>query len=533
MKKLLMTLSALGITASSAATVISCGNTDRDPVNDTIISNIATELEQKTATSLTIDVPNSQQTQDKIKEKFISTSPILNKYKKQLTVNVTSFSASSASGDKGKITLEVLHQQENIKNPQDGSNEFVFSFLTKDISDDMQATIPGITNQVTDLLNAEPVLNLSEFKVNLGDAPVVGGEQTIAQLISKIIPFVKLYIPTKIPANFTDDVNWTKFQGLIGSVEPLLKDNNTINESITPIDGMTLNINFKITDVLINILPDLVHLLNFIEQQSQAGNTNLILNLIQYFFAAPSDINGDGFAEINQGIKDVNNKEQTITFKTNLERLVYDLLEGWKTPDGLQAPDVKPIHIDFVGQPIRYQSDVTGENNPIIGIFDLIPETNLGNLIDFFLGTNHSWDEEGSEQSDWTGGYDLQNPLSFALSLGGVIFGLDSPLHFPIPTNDLANAIKGSLKTFLNVNSDLGSKLDYLTLNWTRGEMTIWYQAPADGVWQQAKTFTDLLTAKNLRIQFINNTWEISNKLNNQVKTINDKVLTLNLDLTY
>jgi len=207
MKKLLMALSALGITASSAATVVSCGNTDRDPVNDTIINNIATELAQKTAINLTIDVPNSKQTQDKIKEKFISESPILNKYKKQLTVNVTGFSASSVSGDQGKLTLEVLHQQENIKNPQDGSNEFVFNFLTKDIADDMQATIPGITNQVTDLLNDEPVLDLSNFKVNLGDAPVVGGAQTIAQLISEIVPLAKLYIPTKIPINFTDDVN--------------------------------------------------------------------------------------------------------------------------------------------------------------------------------------------------------------------------------------------------------------------------------------------------------------------------------------
>ena len=526
MKKLLMTLSALGITASSAATVISCGNTDRDPVNDTVINNIATELEQKTATSLTIDVPNNEQTQDKIKEKLISTSPILNKYKKQLTVNVTGFSASSASGDKGKITLEVLHQQENIKNPQDGSNEFVFSFLTKDISDDMQATIPNLTSQVSGLLNAEPVINLSNFKVNLGDAPVVGGEQTIAQLISKTIPLVKLYIPTKIPANFTNDANWTKFQGLIGLVEPLLKDNNTINETITPTDGMSLNINFKITDVLTNILPDLVHLLNFIEQQNQAGNTNLILNLIQYFLSTPSDINGDGFAEINQGIKDINNEGQTITFANNLERLVYDLLEGWKTPDGLQAPDVEPIHIDFRGQAIRYQQDTTDESKPTIGIFNLIPEANITNFINLLLGNDHFWDEEGNEQNNWTGGYNLQNPLKFTLLAFGLPFGT-------IPTNDLANAIKGSLKTFLNVNSDLGSKLDYLNLNWTQGEMTVWYQAQTDGMWQQAKTFTDLLTAKDLRIQFINNTWEIRNKLNDQVETINDKGLTLNLDITY
>jgi len=115
---------------------------------------------------------------------------------------------------------------------------------------------------------------------------------------------------------------------LIASAETLLKDNNTINESITPMKGISLNVSLKITDVLTSILPDLIHLSNFIEQQSKTGNTNLILNLIQYFFAKPSDINDDGFGQINQGIKDVNNEGQTITFTNNLERLVYDLFEG-------------------------------------------------------------------------------------------------------------------------------------------------------------------------------------------------------------
>lgn len=531
MKKLLVTLSALGITASSAATVISCGSTDKDPVNDTIISSIAAELEEKTTASyLSVDVPNNEQSQDQVKDKIVSQSVNLSKYKKQLTIKVANFSAASEDGDKGKIALEVLHKQENIKNPQDGSNEFVFNFLTRDILEDMKETIPGLTNQVTDLLNNNPSVNLADFKVDLGDAPVVGGKQTIKNLINTVIPTIKAFLPAKIPANFTDDENWAKFQGLIATAETLLKDNNTINESITPMEGISLNVSLKITDVLTSILPDLIHLSNFIEQQTKTGNTNLILNLIQYFFAKPSDINDDGFGQINQGIKDVNNEGQTITFTNNLERLVYDLFEGWQTSTGSKVPNITPIKLDYNGQPIRYQSNLTDQNNIAVGVFDFIPEVNLSNFIDFILGTNHSWDDNQDEQKTWEGGYDLQNPLSFFFTLGGKILGFDDPIHFQIPTNNLADAIKDSLKTFLNSNPDLENKLDYLNLNWTQGEMTVWYQT--DGNWLQAKTFADLLTAKDLRIQFINNTWEIKNKLNNQVETINDKYLILNLDVT-
>jgi len=208
MKKLLVTLSALGITASSAATVISCGSTDKDPVNDAIINSIAAELEEKTTASyLSVDVPNNEQSQDQVKDKIVSQSVNLSKYKKQLTIKVANFSAASEDGDKGKIALEVLHKQENIKNPQDGSNEFVFNFLTKDIVEDMKETIPGLTNQVTDLLNNNPSVNLADFKVDLGDAPVVGGKQTIKNLINTVIPTIKAFLPAKIPANFTDDEN--------------------------------------------------------------------------------------------------------------------------------------------------------------------------------------------------------------------------------------------------------------------------------------------------------------------------------------
>jgi len=54
------------------------------------------------------------------------------------------------------------------------------------------------------------------------------------------------------------------------------------------------------------------------------------------------------------------------------------------------VPNTTPIKLDYNGQPIRYQSNLTDKNNIAVGVFDFIPEVNLGNFIDFILGTNHS-----------------------------------------------------------------------------------------------------------------------------------------------
>ena len=544
MKKLLMTLSALGITASSAASVVACGNTDKDSVTDKVVGVIASELSEKTTERLTLQVANDKQTQENVRDKIIAQNPTLKKYEKKLSVKVTDFEKASKQGDQGKITLEVLNKEDNIKNPKDNTNQFTFSFLTKDILDDMTTTVPEVIPGVDNALNAEPTLSLSNINIDLSGTGVelLKDVKSVGDLIKLVVTTGANFIPAKVPTNFTDDLSWTGFQALLNLIKPIIGDNDTIDETITPMDGTTFHIKLKITDVLKNILPDLIHLKNFVAQENQNGNKNLILNLMHYFFAKPANINGDGFAGIDQGIKNINydpkepdNGPEIIAFENNLERLVYHLLEGWKTADGTPLPDgVEPIYIKFstvteiLGSPttieqiIRYQSDSNATENTA-GIFNLFPENNIFNFIDLLLGTNHSQDENSNE----TGGYNLEDPLAFTLLvLGGAV-------EQSVPTTGLADAIKGSLKTFLaNSNPELATKLDYLTLDWTQGTMTVEYQTEANGSWQQAKTLANLTTATNLRVKFINNTWLVKNKLNDDVKTITGKSLTLNLDLT-
>ena len=544
MKKLLMTLSALGITASSAASVVACGNTDKDSVTDKVVGVIASELSEKTTERLTLQVANDKQTQENVRDKIIAQNPTLKKYEKKLSVKVTDFEKASKQGDQGKITLEVLNKEDNIKNPKDNTNQFTFSFLTKDILDDMTTTVPEVIPGVDNALNAEPTLSLSNINIDLSGTGVdlLKDVKSVGDLIKLVVTTGANLIPAKVPTNFTDDLSWTGFQALLNLIKPIIGDNDTIDETITPMDGTTFHIKLKITDVLKNILPDLIHLKNFVAQENQNGNKNLILNLMHYFFAKPANINGDGFAGIDQGIKNINydpkepdNGPEIIAFENNLERLVYHLLEGWKTADGTPLPDgVEPIYIKFstvteiLGSPttieqiIRYQSDSNATENTA-GIFNLFPENNIFNFIDLLLGTNHSQDENSNE----TGGYNLEDPLAFTLLvLGGAV-------EQSVPTTGLADAIKGSLKTFLaNSNPELATKLDYLTLDWTQGTMTVEYQTEANGSWQQAKTLANLTTATNLRVKFINNTWLVKNKLNDDVKTITGKSLTLNLDLT-
>ncbi|WP_342256463.1 hypothetical protein [Spiroplasma endosymbiont of Poecilobothrus nobilitatus] len=396
----------------------------------------------------------------------------------------------------GELTVVVDYKNKELTNPKTNDSNFLIPVATNNLK---------LTNDTVQKLNKSMTMVLS--KINL---PFQGNNLAIGKILSLITTF-HLFdnLPKVIPTSFNaDDQNWKKWEAFVNDelinlplADEVLK-NGEINETIKKdiLFGTTLEIKIKAKylNILNSLAPDIIHFRNFVlEKREQQKSQNLILLLLQYLFEKPREINNDGFLDVNKNIKS--------TFSINLEHILHNLLEGWKSKSGEWSANRTPISIVV-------KVDLLISNKTINIKYEKIPES-------FWQLTTTHWTEglidilsidEIKAFINQLFNYDLITDLSIKLKL------INWDFNFSIPLN---GQIKKLIPSILKISGHSSDAIDNTAIELVSGLVKIEYRDEKEGAWKKAAKITDLASALEMRINI--------NNIKFKVKSINDTMILL------
>lgn len=401
----------------------------------------------------------------------------------------------------GELTVVADYKDKELTNPKTNDSNFLIHVATNNLK---------WANDTVQKLNESITMILSKMNLSFQGANLAIGN--ILSLITSFHLFDSL--PKVIPTSFNaDDQNWKEWQGFVNELmnlplaDEMLK-NGEINETIKKdlVLGNTLEIKIiaKYLNILNSLAPDIIHFRNFVlEKREQQKSQNLILLLLQYLFEKPREINNDGFLDVNQNIPSTKNKKRTLQFSTNLEHILHNLLEGWKSKSGEWSDSRTPISIvvkvDWLLSTttvnIKYEKIPPGWFQITSGTEGLIDILSIDKIKAFI---NQIFN------------YDLTTDLSIKVKLVRWDF------NFSIP---LSEEIKKLIPSILKISGHSSDAIDNTSIELVSGVVQIEYQDEKDGVWKTAAEITDLKSALEMRINI--------NNIKFKVKSNNDTMILL------
>ncbi|WP_342255703.1 hypothetical protein [Spiroplasma endosymbiont of Poecilobothrus nobilitatus] len=285
--------------------------------------------------------------------------------------------------------------------------------------------------------------------------------------------------------------------------------NGEINETIKKylLFGTTseIKIKAKYLNILNSLAPDIIHFRNFVlEKREQQKSQNLILLLLQYLFEKPREINNDGFLDVNKNIQSTKNKKRTLQFSINLEHILHNLLEGWKSKSGEWSANRTPISIvvkvylwiSTTTINIKYEKIPTSfwqlTTSWTEGLIDILSIDKIKAFINQLFN------------------YDLITDLSIKVKL------INWDFNFSIPLN---GQIKKLIPSILKISGHSSDAIDNNAIELVSWLVQIEYQDEKEGAWKTATEITDLASALEMRINI--------NNIKFKVKSINDTMILL------
>ncbi|AHF57259.1 hypothetical protein [Spiroplasma eriocheiris] len=262
--------------------------------------------------------------------------------------------------------------------------------------------------------------------------------------------------------------------------------------------GVKINISGNVGNIINAIAPDLIHFHNFLIQQKADKHSNLLLLLIQYLFATPQDTNNDGFAKVDSG---------TTKITSNLDHLVCDLLQPWKTAQGEKFSVNRPIAIDvvkYVTMPVYWDKwELTDIELAKVGITNVFKNT-LNQLF------NHDVNKDIT--------------VDFSVSV------LKEDIHL-----QLKPLIEKALPTFLLQQGYDENEVNNNNISILSG--TIKFESSTDGeTWLAANDLDDILkvNVQELRVKLDNLQFKVTSQVDPTISFLTKKDLAteINLDLT-
>ena len=498
MKKLLSILGALGLTTTGVSSVVGCYPHkvayQPDPAPPTKDDKIINKVESwSQATPLLVNSKNFRNLTAHDVEKTISNQLSIDQTY-QIKIKDGSFHDVKVDNNQltdGTIIILILHNNKILVDKQKQLSEFNIKFTTQEISDTEKL--------VNDLNQKTPgsVENIFDFQINFG------GTSLPLKLIMNLLPSLVKFnnLPTKIPTTFNqnDSVQkqWTAFVQQFANL-PMVGDilkisfNQTFNSS-----GIKINISGNVGNIINAIASDLIHFHNFLIKQKDDKHSNLLLLLIQYLFMIPQDINNDGFTKVDSG---------TIKITSNLDHLICDLLQPWKTEQGEKFGVNRPITIEvvkYVTIPVYWDKwELTDIELAKVGITNVFKNT-LNQLF------NHDINKD--------------------IKVGFSVSVLKEDVHL-----QLKPLIETALPTFLLQQdydeNEVNNKISILS-------GTIKFESSTDGqTWLAASNLDNILKAnvKDLRVKLDNLQFKVTSKADPTILFLTNKDLAteINLDLT-
>ncbi|ALA98274.1 putative lipoprotein [Spiroplasma kunkelii CR2-3x] len=406
--------------------------------------------------------------------------------------------AENGTAHYGELAVVANYKDKELTNPKTKDSIFLIPVATNNLK---------WTNDTVQKLNKSMTIVLS--KMNL---PFQGTTLAIGKILSLVTTF-HLFdnLPKVIPTSFNaDDQNWKKWEDFVNNelmnlplVDEMLKNgeiNETINKSF--LLGSTtaeIKIKAKYLNILNSLVPDIIHFRNFVlEKREQQKSQNLILLLLQYLFEKPREINNDGFLDVNKNIQSTKNKKENLQFSTNLEHILHNLLEGWKSKSGEWSSNRTPISIvvkinwwiSTVTINIKYEK-IESSWLKLTSVTD-----GLIDRIKVFINQLFN--------------YDLTTDLSIKVKL------ISWDFNFSIPLN---KQIKKLIPSILKISGHSSDAIDNIAVELVSGLVQIEYQDEKGGTWKTATEITDLASALEMRINI--------NNIKFKVKSINDPTILL------
>ncbi len=409
----------------------------------------------------------------------------------------------------GELTVVADYNDKELTNPKTKDSNFLIPVATNNLK---------WTNDTVQKLNKSMTMVLT--KMNL---PFQGTNLAIGKILSLVTTF-HLFdnLPKVIPTSFNaDDENWKKWEAFVNNelmnlplADEMLK-NGEINETIKKdiLLGATaeIKIKAKYLNILNSLATDIIHFRNFVlEKREQQKSQNLILLLLKYLFEKPREINNDGFLDVNKNIQSTKNKKENLQFSTNLEHILHNLLEGWKSKSGEWSANRTPISIvvkvDWLVLTttinIKYEkipASLWQLTSGADGLIDILSIDKIKAFINQLFN------------------YDLTTDLSIKVKF------IKRDFNLPILLN---GQIKKLIPSILKISGHSSDAIDNTAIELVSGLVQIEYQDEKGGVWKTATEITDLASALEMRINI--------NNIKFKVKSINDTMIlleTTNLDL--
>ncbi|WP_348735916.1 hypothetical protein [Spiroplasma endosymbiont of Ammophila pubescens] len=410
--------------------------------------------------------------------------------------------AEDGTAHYGELTVVADYKDKELTNPKTKDSNFLIPVATNNLK---------WTNDTVQKLNKSMTMVLTKMIL-----PFQGITLAIGKILSLVTTF-HLFdnLPKVIPTSFNaDDENWKKWEAFVNNelmnlplADEMLK-NGEINETIKKdlLLGTTaeIKIKAKYLNILNSLVPDIIHFRNFVlEKREQQKSQNLILLLLQYLFEKPREINNDGFLDVNKNIQSTKNKKENLQFSTNLEHILHNLLEGWKSKSGEWSDNRTPISIvvkvDWLISTttinIKYEKisaswwQLTSGTEGLIDILSI-------DKIKVFINQLFN--------------YDLTTDLSIKLKL------IKWDFNFSIPLN---GQIKKLIPLILKISGHSSDAIDNTAVELVSGLVQIEYQDEKGGAWKTATEITDLASALEIQINI--------NNIKFKVKSINDPMILL------
>ncbi|MFJ1522471.1 hypothetical protein [Spiroplasma sp. ald] len=410
--------------------------------------------------------------------------------------------AEDGTAHYGELTVVADYKDKELTNPKTKDSNFLIPVATNNLK---------WTNDTVQKLNKSMMMVLT--KMNL---PFQGTTLAIGKILSLVTTFHLFYnLPKVIPTSFNaDDENWKKWEAFVNNelmnlplADEMLK-NGEINETIKKdlLLGITVEIKIKAKylNILNSLVPDIIHFRNFVlEKRKQQKSQNLILLLLQYLLEKPREINNDGFLDVNKNIQSTKNKKENLQFSTNLEHILHNLLEGWKSKSGEWSANRTPISIvvkvdwwiSTTTINIKYEKIPASWWQLTSGTEGLIDILSIDKIKLF---------------SNQLFNYDLTTDLSIKVKLTKRDF------NFSIPLN---GQIKKLIPSILKISGHSSDAIANTAVELVSGLVQIEYQNEKGGAWKTATEITDLASALEMRINI--------NNIKFKVKSINDPMILL------
>lgn len=402
----------------------------------------------------------------------------------QFSSTITLPSITSTTITNGWVDIQVKYQGELITEEDQTvfTIEYGSQFLTTAI-------------EILDTLN-------HGAEVNLANLPIYNqlSYGALTNTLKRIISNNFEEVPTQIPSTFNeDDENWTKWNEWI---ELLIEDfrrstlpidiNGVYQKTLGPItneDGYEISSKIEINyrALLDSLLPTIINLKNYINDQYELGVSDLTLILIKYLFTEPTSYHDDGYADINPNVYlDRSQSKGKYPFANNLEVILHNILEGWSNTEGIFVSTTQPIALSIevtygitFNFPFKFQSDSTHW-----GLKDSITQTNILNFINqlFVINSDQTPQLIGSIKKYFT-------THNFAIPL-------------PIKSTLLTEENMFNLLTTIGIDANIKDKL---RLTWDHLKVKTFYQTSVDGEWNIATTIEDLKLAINVKFELYDN----------------------------